>query len=486
MRQELNLGNGYYLSESPVTASLVCQNLVPNYPQNNAISQSQVFGSPGIDLLVSTGDADINRGSIVLGGIPFFINGNFLYSLRRSEDINGNVVYITENEGAIIGDGRVSIAENGTQICIVVPGTGTGYIYTESGGLVVISDPDFTANGNAEVVVFIDGYFAFTTNSKKWFISALNDGTSYNALDFGTAEADPDNIRSAFVYRNQIYIFGSETIEVFNNVGGADFPFQRVQGFVIPKGIAGKFCVAAFDGSFAWLGQGENETPRVFVFTGNDGQAISNNAVEFNLEQKPLESIENSFVMTYSSRGRVYISFSFDDECFVYESKASKSAQKPVWHTRTSQIENQERWRVNSLVTAYGLLLAGDSVSGRIGILDDDNYTEYGMNIYRRLRFPPIDNQNKFLFYNFFQLVIEGGVNNDDTSSPQIGLSYSDDSHTFTQTRYRSMGKKGEYNRTVRWNRLGASDKYRSFEIETSAKVKVQWVKCFIEVESAT
>ena len=77
MRQELSLGNGFYESESPIVANMVCQNLVPNYPQNQTISNSQVFGSAGIELLVSTGQADSNRGSILLGDVPFFVNGNF-------------------------------------------------------------------------------------------------------------------------------------------------------------------------------------------------------------------------------------------------------------------------------------------------------------------------------------------------------------------------------------------------------------------------
>ena len=38
------------------------------------------------------------------------------------------------------------------------------------------------------------------------------------------------------------------------------------------------------------------------------------------------------------------------------------------WHERKSVVNAQDiRWRVNSLVTAYGRILVGDSQDGRIG-----------------------------------------------------------------------------------------------------------------------
>jgi hypothetical protein len=113
------------------------------------------------------------------------------------------------------------MADNGTQLMILVPG-GDGFIYNEADGTPFqqILDAGFTANGAPEIVVFVDGYFVATTDSKTFISSAVNDGLSWNALDAGSAEADPDAIRSAFVFQNQLFIFGSETIEAFQNVGG--------------------------------------------------------------------------------------------------------------------------------------------------------------------------------------------------------------------------------------------------------------------------
>ena len=175
-----------------------------NIPQAPALSQETLFGTPGtVELATSGASQQVNRGSQALSEIPFFVNGNSLYRLSKTVvDLEDS--FSMDDKGVIEADGRVSLADNGTQLMILVPG-GKGYIFTaDPDTLVEITDPDFRANGEPQHTVFIDGYFAITTDSKKFIVSALNDGTSYNALDFGTAEADPDDIVAPVVFNNQL------------------------------------------------------------------------------------------------------------------------------------------------------------------------------------------------------------------------------------------------------------------------------------------
>ena len=143
---------------------------------------------------------------------------------------SGGQTFSTTILGTIPGNGRVFIADNGTQLMILVPG-GSGYIYNESDtpAFQQITDPDFNANGNPQHLCFIDGYFACTTDSKKWIVSALNNGLSWSALDFASAESDPDAIVAAAVIQNQIFIMGSETTEGYANIGGSGFPSPTLE-----------------------------------------------------------------------------------------------------------------------------------------------------------------------------------------------------------------------------------------------------------------
>jgi hypothetical protein len=132
-----------------------------------------------------------------MNGIAYSVNGNNLYRINSDET--------TTDLGTITGTGRVSLADNGLEICIVVPSV-AGYIYSVAAGLQIITDTNYTNTlGPSEQVVFKDSYFIHYKNDNNasnkpiFFISNLNDGLTYNALDFGTAEADPDKITGLHV-----------------------------------------------------------------------------------------------------------------------------------------------------------------------------------------------------------------------------------------------------------------------------------------------
>ena len=216
---ELPFANGFYTSDSLPVSSQACVNLYPVVEESASLASETLRGTPGIELVIDAGSG-ANRGSHSLNGTPYFVNGTELYRLESG----GTSTLI----GTISGSGRVSMADNGTQLLICVPG-GAGYIFVEAGDtLTTISDTDYTtSNGAPQAVVFIDGYFVVTTDDLKFKISSLNDGLTWDALDFGSAESSPDGVIAPVVYRNQLFIGGERTTEAFNNVGGAGFPFTR-------------------------------------------------------------------------------------------------------------------------------------------------------------------------------------------------------------------------------------------------------------------
>ena len=473
----ISLSNGFYQSESLPVASQVLQNMYVNIPETQGISDAQLFPAPGLVELAYSGDNEINRGAYVLDGKPYFVNGENLYRLESSDELT--------SLGTIEGKGRVSMADNGTQLIIIVPGTKIGYIYTVADGLTQITDGTFTDPDKAapEIVVFIDGYFVITRGSKEFFCSNLNNGLVYDALDTGSAEADPDVIRSAHVHKNQLYIFGSETIEVFQNVGGAGFPFQRIQGFVIPKGIAAPFSVKEFDGSFVFIGQGVDESPKIYIFTGSGVAPISTTSIDF-LLQEGSGDIENAFAWSYSFRGATFVGFSNVNGTFVYDSQASRLAGKKVWHTRESyQLQFKNRWRANSIVTAYGKLIAGDSEGGKIGRIDNDVSTEYGVRVLRKFALQTIESNSARMFFNSVEVVLDSGQGLEDGSDPKIAMSYSDNGRVYCSERIRSAGKVGEYSTKAKWRQLGSTDRYRIFKFEFDAPVRWVVLKVLVNID---
>lgn len=495
--QELPIATGFYEDASKPIASQQCVNWIPQIPQTQALSGAQLIGTPGIDSFATTNTSSC-RGSHEMAGVAYTVNGSEFFRINR--DRTSTLL------GTITGTGRVSIDDNGVQICIVVPGA-AGYIYSVSGGLVQITDTNFTNTlGPSQQVVHKDGYFIHynninnASNKPIFFISNLLDGLTYNALDFGTAEVDPDLITGLHVNRNQLYVGGSRTIEPFQNIGGSGFPFQRIAGGVIQKGVSAKFSLADFDNTFVSIGGGKNEAPAIWRFAGASATKISTPAIDNILQQSTDDEISNIYSTVYSENGGYFVSFHFKNRCFTYDAAASALSGRPVWHERQSKDAEGRAiaWRVNGVIDAYGKTLVTDSQDGRIGVLNRNTYTEYGENITRVVTTIPFHAQGRRVKVSRIELTCESGVGlgekqkdvfpivfpyvfGDDSLidgvDPKIMMQFSDDGKNFSNGVSRRLGKEGEYNLRQKWRRQGQIPRFRVYKFTHSEPVKPVIIK---------
>ena len=464
----LPIANGYYESDSLPISAQQCTNFYPNIAQAPALNQETLFGTPGLTQVASASDISNCRGAHEMNGVPYFVIDGKLYSMSAS--------YVLTDHGQIDGSGRVSMADNGTQMLVLVPG-GNGYIYNHvTDSFAQITDADFTANGNPQQVVYIDGYFCLTTDSKKFIVSALNDGLSYNALDFGTAESDPDEIVAPVVFKNQLFIGGSQTIEAFQNIGGADFPFQRT-GLFLSKGISSPFSIQSIQDTFVFVGAGANESPAIWALNGNSVAKISTTAIDKELSELTETQVADIFSWAYAEKGAYFVGFALPGTTLVYDTISKR------WHERKSFVDGSlGAYRVTALVRAYNQLWAGDLVDGRIGLLDQDTYTEYGTEIRRTIVTQPFQNNMESFVVPELELTVESGVGNADAVDPQVGLERSTDAKVWSDMRLRSVGKVGEYNRRVIWNRNGRASRFELFRFTISDPVKPVFIQMTADI----
>jgi len=475
---EFPIANGFYVDASRPIANQACINLIPQIPQADALSPAQLIGTPGISGFADAGNTP-SRGRHVMNGIAYTVVNTTLHRVNSDGT--------TTSLGTISGSDAVSIDDNGVQMCIVVPGS-DAYIYTVAGGLVTITDSDFTTTlGPSQQVVFVDGYFVhFNNNSAAstspiFFNSALKDGTSYDALDFGTAEADPDDITGIHVSRNQLYIGGGRTIEPFANVGGAGFPFQRISGGVVPKGVKAKFSMIDYDDSYAFVGGGLNEQPAVWKFTGSSGQKISTAAVDNIIQSLTDAEQEDIFCTVYGEHGGFFLNVHIKDRVLTFDSLATALSGRPKWHERKSKdrFGRATVWRVNGIIKAYGKTLVTDNQDGRIGEMSRDIYAEYGETINRSFSLAPFHAEGENITVAEMELTCESGTATATGagSDPYITRSYSDNAKTFGNETSRSLGKQGEYNKRQIWRREGQLKRFRVYKFSMDAPIKVAIIK---------
>ncbi len=473
----LPLTSGFYQSDSLPLSAQECLNLYVNIPQAPGLNDRSLFATPGLAQVVTSGTdaADANRGAWVMGGIPYFVNGDTLYSMSSGGTLT--------SRGTITGSGPVWMCDNGAQLCILVPG-GTGYIYTAATTtLTTISDTDFDASGNPIAVTFVDSYFVFTTDQDKFIISASNDGLTYDALDFGSAESSPDAALVPVVFKNQLFIVGATTCESFINVGGTAFPFER-SGLFLEQGTTAPLSVVVTPESFTFIGGRKNETSAVWSLQGNSTVKISTLAIDDLLQDLTPTQLEDVRGWSYAQGGHYFIGFTLPTTTIVYDLTTQ------LWHERRSRYTDTDTsiveitYRATCIVAAYGNIYVGDALDGRIGLMSLNTYTEYTETIFRRFSTQPFQDTMKPFFVPYLELTTESGVGNLAEEEPQVRMEKSPNGgKTWTYERSRSMGAIGRYDARQIWRRLGRSARFDVYRFTTSAPVKVAFLALTADIQ---
>lgn len=434
----------------PLNAQRLVNFFTEKQPQG-AKSQTPLFGAPGMSAFAHTGLGAV-RGSWVVSDpnaghdVPYVVAGTSLYQINAD---GTNSLIGT----GIAGSGIVSMSDNGSQLCIVNGVSGwildTNPISPTHGFQQITSTNFYPAN----TVSFFDGYFVFDrVGTNEFFISALYDGTSYNGLDFASAESQPDFMTGTIQNLQLLFIICQAHLELWYDAGAPSFPFQRYTGAGISYGCVSPHTIIKQDGAIFFLG-----SDKVFYrLQSTVPIRTSTHAMEHIIAQDP--DITQAYCFTYTLEGHKFVILQLPASLrtLVWDISTNR------WHERESWDENNVslgRWRVSTAFRAFNNTYLGDAFNGNVNLLDWTTYTELG-NTIRGLAYSiPYHQDRKYLFISRFELDVQAGVGlmSGQGSDPQIMLGWSvDGGNTFkTLQPWRSMGKIGEYLKRLRWLRMG-------------------------------
>jgi hypothetical protein len=469
----LPLSVEFYQSESLPFSAQRCINWIPAFAQAPALNDKILLQPPGLKEFVDT-SLGAERGGMLMSDVAYFVVGNNLVSVSSAKTFT--------NLGVIPGNGRVSMANNGRYLVMVIS-TGQGYVYdNQSNTVTQITSANYRP---ASTVVFKDEFFVFSSlDGEVFFNSNLNDPFTFDALDFGVASIKPDKIVGLHVNHNELFVAGAETCEIFQNVGGSGFPFLRVPGANIQKGVYAKFSMLEFDNTWVFVGGGLNELAAVWKVSGSSSaQKLSTDAIDKEIQKFTEEELSGAFATTISRHGQFLAIFNFESSripsrTFVYNATASASAGRPIWFELQTGVEDG-RFRAQSIVKAYGKLLVGDDRSGVIGEFNNDELTYYGDVIFRQSTSQPFSQGGVAVFSGALEATFQSGVGiTGEQENPQCRMDYSDDGgRTFAPETTRSLGKVGEFESRSIWERQGRFPVSRVIRFTVTAKVTANLIR---------
>jgi hypothetical protein len=454
-----------YVARSVNAADARMINLFPELVPEGGKEPAFLNRAPGLKLKISVGSGPI-RGMWVFGGNLYVVSRNKLYKVDSN--------YAVTQLGTVSGtSGPVSMVDNGIQLFIAC--NGPSYIYnSQTNVFAQITDGDFPG---AVTVAYLDGYFVFNEpNSQKIWVTGLLDGASIDPLDFASAEGSPDGVVGIIADHREIWVFGTNSVEVWYNSGNADFPLSRIQGAFNEIGCAAPYSIAKMDNGLFWLGKDARGQGIVYRANGYTGQRISTHAVEWQIQQ--YEDMSDAIGYTYQQDGHSFYVLIFPqaDTTWVYD------VATQAWHERAG-FDNGDftRHRSNCQAFFQGDVLVGDYENANVYSFDLNDFSDNG-SVQKWLRswraLPTSQNNLKRSAQHSLQLDLETGVglNLGQGSDPQVMLRWSDDGgHTWSNEHWIGIGKIGEFYRRAIWRRLGMTMKIRDrvYEVSGTDPVKI-------------
>lgn len=445
-----------------------CQRSINLYPilseSGTSKSVSALRRTPGLKLF-ATSPGGPSRGSISsTSGRGFLVTGQYFIEVNTDGSTTTRGTLNTQSN-------RVSIAENNTQI-MVVDGR-DGWIFNKNtNAWTQIIDADFPVTS---YVTHQDGYFiVIEDGTQDMWISAIGDGMTWGALDFTTVESSPDNLTLVLSDHENLWCAGNRSIEVYQNTGAANFPFERIPGAVIQTGCEAPFTFQKFANSVAWLGTDEQGQGVVWIADGYSAKRISTAAIE-----KRISSIGNfttAYAFVYHEQGHLFYCLQIQglDTTLCCDASTDYS-----WHERmykNPDTNSMELHRAACFLFLNKKNYVGDRADGRIYEMSLKYYADDGDALVWKRVSPHVADEKKLLTFSSFELDMEVGVGlaTGQGNDPQISLRYSDDgARTWSSELWRTLGKVGNYFTRVVWRQLGCG-RDRVFEVSGSDPVFVQ------------
>lgn len=325
----------------------------------------------------------------------------------------------------------------------------------------------------AKTGAFLDGYFIVNPPASTTIqISAINDGVNWTALDFALKEGYPDHVAAVFADHEEVWLFGTDTTEVWQDTGAASFPLARIPGGFIHHGCAAFASPCRVKNGVGWLVSEPNRGGvGAVIAQGFIPTRVSTHALE--TEWASYSTIADAVSSVYSDGGHEHwcIDFPTANKRWVYDTTAGKWHRRAWWNGAS---QDRDRWSFHC--KAFGKHYVGDWESGKLYILDSTTYTDDGVAIHWERAAPHLSTEGRWSFYHEFKALMQAPI------GAVVTLDWARIANDGTLTWATARSKTVAATMRFIWRRLGKS-RDRIFRLSGAATGKTAIANVFLDVE---
>lgn len=439
-----------YRSQSAVADAERCLNYYVEFMEAaGAKGRMALYPTPGVDLFASTTDSP-GRAFKNVNGRVFAVIGPTLYEVFSTGTTTNRGTVLTDTSPATIW-GNGDVADQ-----LFITSGGAGYLYNLNTN--VLSAVSIPALATVDMGAYIDGYFlAICRSTSTLAASNLADGGTWLVLQAQQRNAFADRWQSILVANRDIWLYGSETSDVWQDAGASPFPFLPVPGANIEWGTAAPFSAAVL-GSPIWLGASRDGSGIVLQASGYTARRVSTHAVERRIQS--YSDVSDAVGFVYQESGHLFYALTFPSAqaTWCYDAATSLWHERAYWNTQTA---TEEASRQLYHVFAFNQHLVLDRATGSIYTASIDLGSDVGgAAIRRQRRAPHVQAMGRpTLFLHNLEIDLENGLGIPvgQGSDPMVMLRMSHDgARTWSSEQWTSAGPQGEYLPRITFDQLGS------------------------------
>jgi hypothetical protein len=458
---------GIYSDNGPDIRTAFPVNMMP-VPKGSGVSQEYLRPHDGV-VQLAAGAPGADRGGIEWNGVCYRIMGTKLVTVSAV----GSITVL----GDVGGTGYVTFDYSFDRLAIA---SGGNLFYWNGSTLTQVTDPDL---GTALDVVWVDGYF-MTTDGQFLVVTDLSNPLNVNPLKYGSSEISPDPVVALIKLRNEIYAVNRNTIEVFDNIGGELFPFQRVEGAQIMRGAVGTHACCAFgDEGIAFLGNGRNESPSIYLGGNASSVPLATQDVDLLLQTYTEAQLATVKLEARIDRAHKLLYVHLPDRTLVYDHAASQALQMRIWYTLTAGVAGFQQYPAQNLVWCYDRWQVGHPSEPRVGFLDRTTSYQWGQKARWEFVTPIVYNESKGAIFHELELVALPGRVTIGTN-PTISTSYSTDGMSWSQDRFIGAGNTGDTRKRLVWFQQGHMESIRMQRFRGDSDAHVSFLRLEARLEA--
>lgn len=482
-----NFNGGFYTARMPILGSDQAINIYTETREVKGSSkQKWMYGTPGLDVLLTVGTT-VSRGMFTQDGQTWAVIGSHLYEL--------NLTAATATDlGAVPDDGApVSFACNGDagRQLAIVGASALSVLDLDTNGLSTVALPFV----DPVMIVFQDGYGLINQrNTPTFWFSALEDFTTWDALDFVTRSGTSDDLIGVSVTRDRVWAIGSKTTTQYYDSGDADNPWAPYPGTTIQVGSVAWTTITTYNDVLRWIGVSPRGEPRVIQVTADSRvQTFSTPPITDVLAA--CSTLDDAEALIYEQAGHPFYVMTLpsspaDVQTYHFDILENEWGARAGYDEAAGQFR---RWRARGVTAADQMVIVGDYANGNIYTLDLEAYTDNDVTLVRERIAPFLfPSENQWITLSEAELACQNGVGlasgaAEDTD-PVVELYINrDGGQTWVSAGTASLGASGVYTARTIWHRLCRIRSDRALvKLRQTAAVKCAWYGLWVNAESGT